>query len=143
MVRSRLPVPSTFLWIVPFCSAPRCRSNLDRRRVQQVQGTASFYRQCQEEQTSREEMQREAVLSLLHRDSASLLPFQGYSCVAFRTGTFQPSRGLSSYLLLFSAGKTLFHFFDGSSSLSFMGFALKCIIRIARSTRFAKDSHRA
>lgn len=63
LVRSRLSVPSTFLWIVPFCSAPRCRSNLDRRRVQQVQGTASFYRQCQEEQTSREEMQRGGLVS--------------------------------------------------------------------------------
>ena len=43
-------------------------------------------------QREREREKGRRFSPLLHRDSASLLPFQGYSCVAFRTGTFQHFR---------------------------------------------------
>ena len=53
-------------------------------------------------QREREREKGRRFSPLLHRDSASLLPFQGYSCVAFRTGTFQHFRfALSSRNLRF------------------------------------------
>lgn len=91
-------VPSTFLLrIVSFLPGPAgCRSNLDRRRVrQQVQGSNRLLSIASAKKSrgdAKRERERKSFSPLLHRDSASLLPFQGYSCVAFRTGTFQHFR---------------------------------------------------
>lgn len=116
---SRLPVPSAFLRIVAFSSAPRCRSNLDRRRVQQVQllSIASAKR-------SRGDAERRFRLFCTVTRPASchsrVIPVSRFERARFNLSV------VFSYLSpLLSAGQTLSHL--GQSFLSFlMGFVLKC-----------------
>ena len=102
-------VPSTLLLrIVSFSPGPAgCRSNVDECGSKCRSNQLFFLswpvpRRAVEMQREREREKGRRFSPLLHRDSASLLPFQGYSCVAFRTGTFQHFRfALSSRNLRF------------------------------------------